>query len=162
MKPSSEPYSNHSRRMEFWRRGLLPARRSSAFRLDGKGLHSVSMCQSGHSRPQLDRLTIYGEPAVSVVVDGLGILLRWVDPGLENLENKEIESVHETGIDHLAFEVGETPGHQRRRHTLGWRLGEAEPLELVDIAARAIADSHDDGRQFQPRYGDHALFRCAP
>ena len=117
------------------------------------------MSRSGHSRLQLDHLAIHSKPAVSVVVNGLRILLCWVDPGLEDLQNEEFELVNETGIDHLALEVGETTGHQRRRYTLGWRLRQTESLQLVYIAARAVADSHDYGRQFQPRNGNHALFR---
>ena len=101
------------------------------------------MCRSGHFRLQLDHLAIHGEPSVPVMVNGLRILLRRIAPSLEHFQNKEIEFVDEMGIDNLAFEVGEALGNQRRRHTLGWRLRQAESLELVDIAARAIADSHD-------------------
>ena len=56
------------------------------------------------------------------MVNGLWILLRRIAPSLEHLQNEEIEFVDEMGIDNLAFEVGETLGYQRRRHTLGWRL----------------------------------------
>ena len=67
--------------------------------------------RSCHSRLQLDHLAIHGEPAVSVMVDGLRILLRRIDPGLDNLKDEEIVLVDETGIGHLAFEIGETLSH---------------------------------------------------
>jgi hypothetical protein len=121
--------------------------------------HSCPMCRSGHFRLQLDHLAIHGEPSVPVMVNGLWILLRRIMPSFEDLENKEIEFVDEMGIDNLAFEVGETLGYERRRHTLGWRLRQTESLELVDIAARAITDSHDYLRQLQCRKGNYALLR---
>src|SRR5208282_2588937 len=111
-----------------------------------------------HSRLQLDHLAIHSEPAVSVMVDGLWILLSGIDPGLEHFKDEEIVLVDETGIGHLAFEIGETLGHQRRRHALGWRRRQSESLELLYVPARAVADFHDFGRQFQRRNSDHALF----
>ena len=33
-----------------------------------------------------------------------------IGPGLHHLENKQIIFVHEAGIDHLAFQIGETLG----------------------------------------------------
>jgi len=44
---------------------------------------------SSHPGLQSDRPTVQHEPAIARV-DGLGILLRWVNPGLEHLEHKEI------------------------------------------------------------------------
>jgi hypothetical protein len=43
---------------------------------------------SPHPRLQLDRLTIDHERAVTTVVNGLGLLLRRVEPGLNNFNNK--------------------------------------------------------------------------
>src|ERR1035438_8640511 len=123
-------------------------------------MSSGATCRSGHSRLQLDRLAIQRKPAVSMVVNGLRIPLRRVDPGLEDLQNEEIELVNEPGIDHLAFEIGETLGHQRRRYAFGWRLRQTESLELVYIAARAVTDSDDFGGQFQRWKSNHALFGC--
>ena len=59
----------------------------------------------------VDHLAIYSEPAVSVMMNGLRILLRRIDPGLEHLKDKEIIFADETGIGHLALEIGETLGH---------------------------------------------------
>ena len=56
-----------------------------------------------------------------MIVDGLWILLRRIGPGLEDFKNEEIIFVHETGIGHLAFEIGETLGDQRRPHARGRR-----------------------------------------
>jgi hypothetical protein len=70
-----------------------------------------------------------------MMMNGLRILLCRVCPSLENLQNEEVEFVDEMGIDYLAFEVGEALGNQRRRHTLGRCLRQAEALELIDIAA---------------------------
>src|SRR5271157_4471922 len=104
-------------------------------------LSALDVCRLWHSRLQLDHLAIHSEPAVSVMVDGLRILLRRIDPGLEHFQDEEIVLVDETGIGHLAFEIGETFGHQRRRHALGWRRCQTESLELLHVPARAVADS---------------------
>ena len=94
------------------------------------------------------------------MVDGLRILLRWIDPCLDHFKNKEAELVDQTSIGHLAFEIGETLGHERRCHELGWHRRQAEPLELGYIAPRAVAHLHNLGRKLQRRNGDHALLRC--
>src|ERR1017187_1488533 len=85
------------------------------------------------------------------MVDGLRILLRRVDPGLEHFKDEEIVGVDETCIDHMAFEIGETLSYQRRRHALSWHRRQTEFLELLHVAARAVADFHDFGRQCQSR-----------
>ena len=74
-------------------------------------LRVLDVCRLSHSRLQLDDLAIHSEPAVSVMVDGLRILLRRIGPGLEHFKDEEIVLVDETGIGHLAFEIGETLGH---------------------------------------------------
>jgi len=50
-----------------------------------------------------------------------------------------VELVDEPGIDYLALKVGEALSHQRRRHTLGWRRRQTEPLEFVHVPAGAVA-----------------------
>src|SRR5665647_700057 len=53
-------------------------------------LSVLDVCRLSHFRLQLDHLAIHSEPAVSVMVDGLGILLRRIDPGLEHFKDEEI------------------------------------------------------------------------
>src|ERR1035437_519982 len=74
--------------------------------------------RSSHSRPKLDHIAIHDELAVAVMVDGFWIALPWVGPGLQHLENKQIVLVHQTAIDHSAFEIGKAFGDQRRSHAL--------------------------------------------
>ena len=119
----------------------------------------VDVCRSWHSRLQLDHLAIYNELAVSEMVDGLRILLRRINPGLEHFKNEEVVLVDETSVGHLAFEIGKTLGHERRCHPLGWRRRQTKPLELVHISSRAVAYFHAPERQFELRNGAHALFR---
>ena len=64
-----------------------------------------------HTRLQPDHLAIHSEPAVSVMVDCLQILLRLICPGLDHVKDEEIVLVDEMGIGHVAFEFGETLGH---------------------------------------------------
>src|SRR5664280_408099 len=120
---------------------------------------SRALPPSGHPRPQLDHFAIHSEPAMSVMVDGLGILLRGVGPSLEYFKDEKIVPVHETSITHLALEIRKTLGDQRRRHALGWHPRQTQRFELLHVAARAVADFHNFGRQLQRRNGDHALFR---
>ena len=54
-------------------------------------------CRLSHSRLQLDHLAIHSEPAVSVMVDGLRILLRRIDPGLEPFRDEEIVRIDTMG-----------------------------------------------------------------
>ena len=96
---------------------------------------------------------------MSVMVDGLGILLRGVGPSLEYFKDEKIVPVYETSITHLAFEIRETLGYERRRHAFGWHRRQTKRLELLHVAARTVADFHNFGRQLQCRNGDHALFR---
>src|ERR1035438_10276004 len=86
--------------------GHQPADSYPVFMMGG-----LDVCRLSHSRFQLDHVAIHSEPAVSVMVDGFGILLRRIGPGLEHFKDEEIVLVDETGIGHLAFEIGETLGH---------------------------------------------------
>ena len=56
------------------------------------------------------------------MVDGLGILLCRIDPGLEYLEDEQIVAVYQPPIDDYSFEIGETLRHQWRRYALGRQL----------------------------------------
>jgi len=129
------------------------------FRLEHACFTARRAIRSGHSRLQFDYLAIHGKSSVAVMVNGLRILPCRVRPSLEHLQNEEIEFVDEMGIDYIAFEVGEALGNQRRRNTLGWCLRQAESLELVDIAARAITYSYDYLCQTQRRNSDYAFLR---
>jgi hypothetical protein len=52
----------------------------------------LDVCRLWHSRLQLDHFAIHGKPAVSVMVDGLRILLCGIGPGLEHFKDEEIGS----------------------------------------------------------------------
>ena len=56
-----------------------------------------------------------------MVVDGLGVLLRRIDPGLHDFEDEEIVFRHEPRVGHAAFEIGEALGDQRRLDLRGGR-----------------------------------------
>src|ERR1017187_9334460 len=86
-------------------------------------------------RLEFDHLAIHGEPAVSMMMDRLRILLYGIGPGFDHFQDEEVELADETGIDHLAFKVGEALGNQGWRHALGWRRRQAESLELVHVPA---------------------------
>src|SRR5271166_796459 len=93
-----------------------------------------------HLRLQLDRLTVDDEPAVSVMVDGLGVLLRRVRPGFQHLDDKEVVSVDKAGVGYHAFEIGKTFGHERRPTGCGFlKAGEfgCKPLRSWDFCWRA-------------------------
>jgi len=78
-------------------------------------------------------------------MDGLWILLRPINPGLDHFKDEKAVLVDETGIDHFAFEIGETLRHQRRCDTLGWRRRQSKLLKFIDVSARAVADFPDFG-----------------
>jgi hypothetical protein len=85
---------------------LLPHRPSSRenVREDVK-LSALDVCRLWHSRLQLDHIAVDSKPAVSVMVDGLRILLRRIDPGLEHFKDEEIVSFDETGVGRLSTEA---------------------------------------------------------
>jgi len=45
------------------------------------------------------------------MVDGLGILLRGVEPGLEYFKDEQVKLVRETSISHPTFEIREALGY---------------------------------------------------
>jgi hypothetical protein len=54
-----------------------------------------------------------------VMMDGLGIFLPRVRPCLEHFEDEDVVSVDKAGVGDLAFDIGETLGHERRRVRVG-------------------------------------------
>ena len=93
------------------------------------------MAASAHLRSQLDGPAVDDERAITVMVDGLGLLLRRIDPRFEHLENEEIVLVHQTAIGHFAIQIGKAFSDQGCRDALGWHRGQGERPELRNIAA---------------------------
>src|ERR1017187_4468495 len=58
-------------------------------------------------RLQHDHFAVHGEHAISVMVDGLWLLLLRISPSLDHFQDEQVELVYEPGIDHLALKVGE-------------------------------------------------------
>jgi len=100
----------------------------------------------GHLGLQLDCPSIDDELAVTVKVDRLRVLLRWIDPGFDHFQNEEIVLIDKPRIDNLAFQIGETLGDERRGNALGWSYRQAEFFELVHILAGTVANSNDLAR----------------
>src|SRR5208282_5429505 len=113
--------------------------------------------RSAHPRFQLYRLAIHDELSVAAMMDGLRVSKRRLDPGLEHLQDKQIVFLDEPDVGHFAFEIGETLGDQWRRYALRWQRSQVESFEFCDIAARAIADFDDLGREIDRGDGDHAF-----
>ena len=81
------------------------------------------------------------------MMNRLRIFLRGIDPALEHFQYEKIISVHKTGIDHLALEIGETFGYQRRSRALCLHGRQMERFEFIDVAARAVANFDDYRRR---------------
>ena len=63
-----------------------------------------------------------------------GFFCAQIDPGLEHFKDEEIVLVDKTVLGGLfAFEIGETLGHQRRRHALGRHRRQTDLLELLHV-----------------------------
>ena len=62
------------------------------------------------------------------------MLLCRIDPGLEYFEYEKIVFVDEARVGHLAFEIGEAFGDERRADARGSYFRQAERSELVGIA----------------------------
>ena len=89
---------------------------------------------------QFHYIPIHDEFAEAPMVEGLRILLSRVNPGFQRLQNEETEFIHEARVDDLAFEIGETFGHQGGRDALRIDGRQPKRLELINVTTRAIAD----------------------
>ena len=86
-----------------------------------------------HLGLQRDRFTGNHEIAVATMMNCPRLLHCRVDPGLDDLKNKESIQCHQTGVGHPAFEIGiafvdERCGDVHRRFGR-----QAEGCELVDL-----------------------------
>jgi len=93
------------------------------------------------------------------MVNGLRIFLHRIDPGFENFQNEKIVLADQSGIDDLAFEIGEAFGDEWRDNLLGRNGCQTEFLELIHFSAGAIANANDFACQFARRNGNDA-FLC--
>jgi hypothetical protein len=103
--------------IELQKRGELPVAPSS--RKDAQEYSKLSVLdvyRLSHSRLQLDHLAIHSEPAVSVMVDGVRILLRRIGPGLEHFKDEEIVLVDEAGTTGPDWESSGGPGAMHVHH----------------------------------------------
>jgi hypothetical protein len=79
--------------------------------------------------------SVDGEFAVSAVVKGLAILLRWIDPSLQHFENEHVIPIHETCVGYFAFEIGKAFSDERGPYRCGWYFGQSKGSEFVGVAA---------------------------
>ena len=86
-------------------------------------------------RFQLDVPSVDDEFAVSVVVKGLAILLRWIDPSLQYCKNENIVFVHKTRVGYFAFEIGKAFSDERGLYRCGGYFGQSEGREFIGVAA---------------------------
>ena len=89
------------------------------------------------------------ESAVAAVVEGFGVLLGCIDPGLDDLEDEEIVFIRHPRVDKPAFEARVAFIDQRGFHGSGGRWGEVEFLELIHVAPGMVSAAHDRRRQVQ-------------
>ncbi len=61
------------------------------------------MCGSPHPRLQLERFPVDDKFAIPLMVNGLGVPLRRINPGLEHLENKRIIFFDKPRVDVSRF-----------------------------------------------------------
>jgi hypothetical protein len=102
---------------------------------------------SAHARLQREARPVDHELAVTAVMNGLRLLLRRIDPGLQHFEDEQIIVFDEAPVGYLAFQVGETFGDERRLDARGRQPGQAVLFKFVDRAAGRIADLHHFARQ---------------
>ena len=76
---------------------------------------------------------------------------------LDDLENEEAVFLDEARVDEFAFEVCIALADERRLDLLAWHGGECKLVELVDVAARGIADADNLRRKIFGRYMADAM-----
>lgn len=75
----------------------------------------LSMGISGHSGCELDGSSIDDKLTVAVMVNGLGVLLRWVDPGFDHFENEQVATIASSNDYHFVFCKPSCSNHVRLR-----------------------------------------------
>jgi hypothetical protein len=129
----------------------------SGNRFSDKIMRKHKDSSSAHARLQREARPVDHELAVTAVMNGLRLLLRRIDPGLQHFEDEQIIVFDEAPVGYLAFQVGETFGDERRLDARCRQPGQAVFFKFVDRAAGRIADLHHFARQSARRNGDHAF-----
>ena len=77
-----------------------------------------------------------------------GLFPRWVNPRLNDFEDKEIVFRHQVHIHNLAFQAGVTFGNERGFDEFGGQGSESKLLELIHTATRSVPTNHNGLGQF--------------
>ena len=80
-----------------------------------------------HLLPEIENPAVHHEGAIAIVVDRPTFFTTLIHPCLDGFEDEEIVLTNHAGICHLAFDIGETFGHERRRDLFGGHRRQAEP-----------------------------------
>ena len=97
------------------------------------------------------------EHAIAAVVDRSRVFGRGRGMRLDDLQNEEAVCLDKARIDELALEVRVTLTDERRLDLLTRHGSERKLAELVDVAARGIADADHLRREVVGRYVDDAF-----
>jgi len=71
------------------------------------------------------------------------VLLRRVNPGLDNLENEDVVFADKPPVHQLAFKVGETFRNQRRLNQVCRYRCQVECIEFCHVTTGAISNFND-------------------
>src|SRR6202142_3984575 len=93
------------------------------------------------------------------MVDGLQIASRRINPRFEHFQDEKIIGPDQTGIDHFALEIRKAFGYQGWGNARCGNRRQRKPLELRDVAARAITDLDHGVSEVNSWNGDYTLFR---
>lgn len=77
------------------------------------------------------------------MMQGLWISLAQINPGLHDFEDKYVVLFHELPVSDATLEIGKALLQQRSRHELCRPRRQAERVNFIDVASRAVADFYD-------------------
>ena len=108
----------------------------------------------------MDRLAGNHERTFHTMMKCLRMFLEWVNPGFENLKDKEVVFSYHLLIYNLAFKIGIAFIDKRSLDARGRHRCETKPFELVDRSPRGAPTVHYLFRHLHRWNIDYAFFGC--
>jgi len=108
----------------------------------------------------MDRLAGNHERTFHTMMKCLRMFLEWVNPGFENLKDKEVVFSYHLLIYNLAFKISIAFIDKRSLDARGRHRCETKLFELVDHSPRGVPTVHYLFRQLHRWNIDYAFFGC--
>src|ERR1035437_2126685 len=113
----------------------------------GGGYHAESASQQGlplhHFHLVIESSAVNHESTVPIGMESPTLFAPRIAPSFHPLQDEHVVFVHQTGVHHLAFDIGNALGDQWFLNLFSGYWRQAKGLEFIDVLPRTIADSND-------------------